>query len=620
MSRSSTPDLVVPAARVAYRNDQPYSLDYRDIYHAADGAAEVERVFIAPCRLDELAAERARLAAPADTVRVGELGFGSGLNFAVAAERCLAAGARLHFVSCEARPLDAADFEAIARERRSRHPLYAELAARYPPRLAGWHRRTFAGGRIRLQLWLGEAAEALADLADRQRQPIDAWFLDGFAPDRNPELWEPALFRRVAALSTAGTRVATFTAAGRVRRGLTEAGFTMRRVDQRPHKRESLAGTFADRGLEAADPPRRVTVAGAGIAGAAVAAELAAAGVEVRLLDPELGAPASGRPSGEIAAEGRSYSEGPGSRMPVTVLHARLLPDASPAAALRAHGYLLAADRVRDLTGFAATGALQLPADAEGAERLRRVAERFGGSGAWLGWRERADAAALADWPVPDGGLWLPGGGTVNLPTLIATLTANDRIERVSEPLQGLDTDEPVILACGIGTHAFAPTRYLEIAPIAGQLDVVAADHSPRLPVVGRGYLAPTPDGLLAAGSTYEHRPWDPDEATRTNLAQLEGRTFEWRYRCRGIRTVSSDRTAIAGPLFDADGRVVPHCYVSTGHGSAGNVSAHLAAAVVTAQIMGDCPPLARPLEALLSPQRFRIRQARRGFRHHGRP
>src|SRR5690606_25964422 len=137
---------------------------------------------------------------------------------------------------------------------------------------------------------------ALADLAGRQRQPIDAWFLDGFAPDRNPELWEPALFQRIAALSAAGTRVATFTAAGRVRRALGEAGFAMSRVDQRPHKRESLAGTFAARGLAAAAPPPRVTVAGAGIAGAAVAAELAAAGVPVRLCDPVLRPPGRERP------------------------------------------------------------------------------------------------------------------------------------------------------------------------------------------------------------------------------------------------------------------------------------------------------------------------------------
>jgi hypothetical protein len=68
--------------------------------------------------------------------------------------------------------------------------------------------------------------------------------------------------------------------------------------------------------------------------------------------------------------------------------------------------------------------------------------------------------------------------------------------------------------------------------------------------------------------------------------------------------------------LYSAQGEPLAHCYVSTGHGSAGNVSAHLAAAVVCAHLTGDCPPLARAVEAALSPARFRERQARRGIRH----
>ena len=596
---------MLPAARIRYRDDQPYSLDHGDIYHARDGAAEVSRVFVAPCRLDQLARDRGTQAGPRAVVRVGELGFGSGLNFVIAGERCLAAGARLHFVSCEARPIGGADFAAIAAQRAAHHPLYDALGALYPPRIRGWHHRALAGGRIRLSLWLGDARAAMADLAGRQRQPLDAWFLDGFAPDRNPELWDPRLFQDLAALSAPGTRVATFTAAGRVRRALEAAGFAMSRVDQRPHKRESLAGTFAGRGLTGFAPPARVTVVGGGLAGASTAWHLARAGCRVTLAD------AGDEPDGDAA--------GPGSAMTASVLHARLLDDGTATAALRCHAFLYAAALLPGIPGFRATGVLQLADGSRPRERLEAAFTRYAASGAWLRWLDPREAAALAGWPVTAGGLHLPTGGIVDIPALVAGL-AHANVEVVHARVADLPQAEPVVLACGAATGTFAPARYLEIAPVQGQLDFVAVASPPRLPLVGSGYLVPSADGLLAAGSTYEHRPWDPDTATRANLRQLEGVRHAWRYRCRGTRSVSSDRSAIAGPLFDPSGQPLPGLYVSTGHGSAGNVSAHLAGAVVAAQILGDCPPLERGVEAALSPRRFRERQARRGYRHTASP
>jgi tRNA 5-methylaminomethyl-2-thiouridine biosynthesis bifunctional protein len=596
---------VLTPARIRYQDDQPYSLDFEDIYHAADGAAEVRRVFLEPCRIAGLATERAGHPHPAmAVVRIGELGFGSGLNFVMAAEACLAAGARLQFVSCESRPLSAADFAGIAGTRRAAHPLYAELLEAWPPPLSGWHRRSLAGGRVQLMLWLGEAAEALQDLQGRQRQPLDAWFLDGFAPDRNADLWADTLLQAIGKLSGTGTRVATFTAAGRVRRGLTAAGFAMRRVDQRPHKRETLAGEFAGTGgLRAFEAPRRVTIVGGGLAGASAAWHLAEAGIAAQLVDaPD---PPADRP--------------PGSRMPATVLHARLLADAGTEAGLRCHTYLYAAARARGLDGFRLDGALQLPGERAAAARLRAVAARFAGSGDWLAWLEAPAAAALAGWPADHGGLLLRDAGAVDLPVLVRGMLARAGVTPVRRMLTSLPEDGVVVLACGAAVREFAPARYLEVAPVYGQLDVVDCSERPRLPLVGSHYLVPCADGL-AAGSTYEHRPWAPAAASAANLAQLGNLSHTWRYRCRGTRSVSSDRTAIAGPLFEPDGSASERLFVSTGHGSAGNVSAHLAGAVLAARLSGDCPPLAAPLEAALSSYRFRARQARRGFRHGARP
>jgi tRNA 5-methylaminomethyl-2-thiouridine biosynthesis bifunctional protein len=604
MSQPTAHGPVVAPARITFQDDQPYSLEFQDIYHAADGDAEVRRVLIEPTRIDALARERAGNAAPGqDLIRIGELGFGSGYNFAVAAERCLAAGARLHFVSFEAAPLDAADFLAVAARRRQAHPVYQALADVYPPRIRGWHRRHLMDGRICLSLWWGPADAGLADLVGRQRQPFDAWFLDGFSPDRNPSMWEPALFQALAALSTQGTRVATFTSAGHVRRGLEAAGFTMSRVDQRPHKHETLAGTFREAGLPGFVPPQQVLVAGAGLAGASAARHLARAGLWVRLLDPGHAGPAD------------PDAPAPASQVPGTVLHGRLLADGSTTADLRCHAFLYAVREVADLEGFEPCGVMQVAGGAQPEAKLRALEALYGPSGCWLRWLDAAAAAELAGWPLQAGGLYFPDAGAVDTPALVRALCAHPSIEPVTEALDVPDPQQVTILACGASTRDFAAARYLELAPVHGQLDVVTLPHVPRLPLVGNGYLLPH-RGLLAAGATYEYRPWDVAEATRANLAQLAGQPYVWQGRHRGTRCVSSDRTAVAGPLTDSLGRPIGNLYVTAGHGSSGNVSAHLAAAVLTAHVSGEFAPLERRLEAAMAPLRFHERQARRGFRH----
>jgi tRNA 5-methylaminomethyl-2-thiouridine biosynthesis bifunctional protein len=305
----------------------------------------------------------------------------------------------------------------------------------------------------------------------------------------------------------------------------------------------------------------------------------------------------------------------------VTVLHARLLADGTPAADLRCHAYLYAAHLLRGIDGFGPTGLLQRPAPATAPGRLPAIAERYAASGPWLRLLDRAEAAALADWPVEDGCLFLPGAGRVDIPRLVAGLLSHPGIEVVPEPLPHELADACRVLACGAAMHAFEPARYLELAPVAGQIDLVTLPRAPALPLVGRGYLVPAgarmPGGdVVAAGASYEYRPWPPERATAANLAQLEGHDHVWRSRCRGTRTVSSDRVAVAGPLYDAGQQPLRGLYASAGHGSSGNVSTHFAAAVLTALIGGDCPPLERSAQAALSPLRFRQRQARRGQRH----
>ncbi|HCU1995600.1 TPA: tRNA (5-methylaminomethyl-2-thiouridine)(34)-methyltransferase MnmD, partial [Pseudomonas aeruginosa] len=135
-------------------------------------------------------------------------------------------------------PLAAADLRRALALWPELAPWSEALLDQYLALHPGFQRLAFAGGRVGLTLLLGDALECLPQLDAR----VDAWFLDGFAPAKNPDMWSPALFAELARLSAPQATLGTFTSAGFVRRGLIEAGFAMQRVPGYGQKREMLGG------------------------------------------------------------------------------------------------------------------------------------------------------------------------------------------------------------------------------------------------------------------------------------------------------------------------------------------------------------------------------------------
>ena len=612
-------DTVLPA-RLKWLGDQPFSLQFGDIDHAPDGVAEVERVFIEPQQLTQ------RLAQNAGVFTVGEIGFGTALNFAVIAQRHLARAppsSRLHFITFEQHPIRHRDFVALATRRGRELPIYAELARHYPPATAGWHRRHLADGRVMLSIFFGDASIGVLDIVDRQRVPVDAWLLDGFAPDRNPELWSEKLWRAIAALSGDGSTLATFSAVGAVRRGLSNAGFVMRKVDQRPHKRHSLAGSFVSSRSSARAATRSVVVIGGGLAGASTARQLAQRGLQVTLLDA---------------------SPAPPNRMAATLLHCRLVPDGGAPAQLRRIAYLYAqhwydAFASRDASR-AATGVLQFPGPTLHEQRLEEAADTYAHTGDWVIPVDPATASALAGLPVKRGALYFPHGRALDLAVLcddllrhpsidyrpgLAAFSISTRSARPTVSTQtGSLTCDQIVLCAGAATNDFDQARYLELVPVWGQIERIAPAAAPLLPIVGDGFMIPF-GSALGIGATYEHRPWVRDTATRFNLQRFDKWWFDLagtkpQHRhlssARGARAVASDRAPIVGGLFDVDGAQLPNLFVNAGHGSQGTVSAPFAAECITAEVCGEFAPARRDELAMMSSLRFRNRQARRGLRH----
>ena len=563
---------VLAPAVVRWDGDRPYSVGFGDVYHGAGGADEAARIFLEPARFDARVAE-------AESFTVGELGFGMGRNFALAAERFLARSTgTLHYVAFEHAPVGRDD---LARAARRSGAIRRCLVDALPPAISGWHRRRFAGGRVLLSLYLGDVLAGLADLTGRQGSGVDAWFLDGFAPRCNPGMWSEAVCDAAAALSRPGATVTTYSSAGVVKRALRQAGFTVRRLDQRPRKWHALVGDLPGTWSPRTAQRGSVSVVGAGFAGCAAARALAESGFEVSVHDASIAAGASA--------------------IPAAVVHPRLLGDGSGAASLRAHAYGFAVHALDGLAGFRSTGALQLPGPDGGPSRLERVLPALPPD--WIAAVSAREVSGIAGIDAPAEGLHFPHAGLVDGPVLCRALIDHPRIHLEPGPPAGRMT----VLASASRITERLPE--LEVAPLEGQADLFRGPVL-QAPVLGDGYAAPAGSARECwVGATYEYRRWEAGRATAANVERFRrffGRSPEAPVGVfRGTRAVTSDRLPVIGRT-DAD------TYVTAGHGSSGTTTALLAGEWIASLVAGECPPVTRQVEALCRVGRFRERQLRR--------
>jgi tRNA U34 5-methylaminomethyl-2-thiouridine-forming methyltransferase MnmC len=197
---------------VSTRFDDPY-------FSITDGLAETRHVFLAGNGLPERCVTG---------FHVAELGFGTGLNMLAMVLALRESNIPIRFTSFEAFPMRGDD---IARALDA----FPEARAVADPFLAVWDTgiRFFTVGPVTVEVIEGDARETLPEW----RGMADAWFLDGFSPAKNPELWSPELMAEVGRHTAPGGTAATYTAAGFVRRGLADAGFEVTRQPGFGHKR-----------------------------------------------------------------------------------------------------------------------------------------------------------------------------------------------------------------------------------------------------------------------------------------------------------------------------------------------------------------------------------------------
>ena len=345
---------VQPAALHWSDTGAPLSATYGDVYYSQDnGLEESRQVFLQGNDLPQRWCDCSR-----PHFCIGELGFGTGLNFLLtwqAWRQQPAPRPDLHYLSIEQHPLTPQDLSRALTAWPELQDLATALLDVYPGLLPGQHRILLEGGRVRLDLWWEDAGLALPDLAGRAQPLVDAWYLDGFAPARNQAMWTAPVLHAIAALSRPGARFATFTAAGQVRRDLAVAGFTVNKVPGYGRKRECLRGVIEhprapedqfdvapwDLPSAAQLRPEHVLIVGGGLAGCTTAAALASRGIAVTLLE-----------QGVLSSAGSGNDQG--------ILYTRLSRRHSPLADFSLQSFQFATTFYRML--FAA-GALTAPQD-----------------------------------------------------------------------------------------------------------------------------------------------------------------------------------------------------------------------------------------------------------------
>ena len=474
---------------------------------------------------------------------------------------------------------------------------------------------------------------------------VDAFFLDGFSPAKNPELWTPDLCRALSRLAAPGATLATWSVAGHVRAALEAAEFDLEKRPGFAGKRQMLHGRLRSRRPDRHRPPedRRAIVIGAGIAGCTTAHALASAGWLVDIID-RADAPATGA-SSNLAGVLRPLPSADDNRL----------------SRLTRAGYLATRALLQTLpeARWSACGVLHLGRDALHEAKQQRVAEHLQWPPELLQFVDRNQAADMLGLPLETGGWWFPQGGWVNPASVCRAALAAfpdrirqtfgvavDRLERTETGWRLLAADGSeianapiVVLASGVGAQAFAQFAGLPQISARGQVSHLNARTLRALPqvVCRHGYLMPPIDGHILTGATVQPEDDDPsvrDEDHQENLARLRlclpgyldqlpadqttlveaGRT--------GFRPMSPDRLPIVGPLPDLQSihgqpRLPalprhPGLWCVQGFGARGIVWSALMADLLLSRLEGEPLPVENDLVDAVDPGRFLLKSCGR--------
>lgn len=651
MSHSSPLWQALPSAEIDWNGDTPVSKNFDDIYfNPGHGLAESRHVYLLGNEIPSRWSQAAK-----DRFVIGELGFGSGLNFCVTVQAWLAAPApkpKLHFVSVEGFPMSAADLDRALSHWPELHEIKKTLLSQYPDPIPGTHRLAFCNDSITLDLWFGDVIWATTQWAELDLR-VNAWYLDGFAPSKNASMWADQVLDNIAHCSPAGCTASTFSVAGKVRALLNERGFKIQKKPGFGRKREQLFALKQDDGdhfqlnatpwhksASSSPRPEHVVIIGAGLAGSFAAHALAKRDIKVSVIDANgVATQASGN------AQGIVYCRIPKRHAPLGDFGALAFQYATTL-----YQELLAQSFLREGIDASLCGMLhtfpqdtgsELQRNLHGLPNLARIVSEH-------------EASAISGRSLSEPMLHFPRSGWIAPQALCQALLSHPNITLVADVFERLVpsnaslqvrcasqnlTADCVVFAAGTDTKNLARDALLPTKAIRGQTTQIPAINTIKSALCHEGYIAPAVNGQHCIGATFDldDKDTNPRSASdQENLTKLEaflsitqGRVLGQRV---GFRCTTPDYLPIVGPLPNNDAlhnvyqplkfdgkRIIPHAcptqagvYVLTGLGSRGLTYGPLAGEFLASLINQEPLPLATELVKALSPARFAIRQLKR--------
>ncbi|WP_299075410.1 bifunctional tRNA (5-methylaminomethyl-2-thiouridine)(34)-methyltransferase MnmD/FAD-dependent 5-carboxymethylaminomethyl-2-thiouridine(34) oxidoreductase MnmC [uncultured Paraglaciecola sp.] len=656
--------MTIANAKIQFNeNGTPYATQFEDLYFSdAQGLEETTHVFIKNNHLLQRWGKWQQ-----SQFVIAETGFGTGLNLLVTMlhfdklmQQSNAPKFNLHFISIEKFPISQGDLTNALL-------LYPQLAQyskplleQYPIAVAGCHRLTFFNGQVTLDLWLGDVHQVLPKIENKPQGLVDTWFLDGFAPSKNPEMWTPSLFENMALLAKDQCHFATFTAAGHVKRGLREAGFEVQKQRGHGRKRDMLAGVinkpddnpsrspyYVREAAKISQSPK-IAIIGGGLAAANCAYALSKRGLDSTIYcqDQALAQGASGN------AQGGFYPQ--------------LNAQAGHASQIHALCFNYANTTYRQILKQGIffehqwCGTLQLAFNDKVSARQNKMIANKTWPESLIHQVSPALATQLANLDIPYSGLFIPQGGWINLPDLVAGLVkAAGATQTVNSQLLSLarsqhnwqlnwrdgsqTTADIVIMATGSDSADCQQMSQLPFRLVRGQVEAIKSCHAlAQLSTVlcHKGYITPAWQGTHALGSTYikDDKNCDyrlSEQQTNLSMHQQALAKCDWIQDVQptlsgraAIRCSTPDHLPMVGAVPNIDEQTEqyhnlykalppkhypqpsnhPNLFMLCGLGSRGLTTAPLCAEVLVSQILKEPMPLSSDLLDALNPNRFLVR------------
>ncbi len=652
-------------ARVRWQeNGYPYSLDYEDVYYSENLALEEStHVFL---QANKLAQRWQELGS--ENFTIAELGFGAGINFLNCCRlwcNTAPANAQLNYLACELHPFKSDDLKRLLKLFPELDEFSPALLDAMPALCAGIHQREFCFGKhkITLSLLYGDAREQLRRLVQKNGFRVDCWFLDGFSPAKNPELWQKDLCQTVAALSKTGGTLSTYSAAASIKHALRASGFSVQRIEGFGRKRHMFKAVFQGEIVRRACqtncytlPPaiktktKTALIIGAGLAGCSTAHALAKAGWQATVIERQA-----------TVAGGAS-----GNKRGVVSCRFSLEPTVSDNFYLQA--FLYAMNHYRQLSekaslDWSVSGHLHLALD----EQQKKRQQKLQASPCLKELTHLLDAHSASEVSgitLQQGGLYFPQSASLNPQALCQAylehpdikllleqealeLSYQDNVWQLMGASGPIASAAVVIIANSHDALSFTQTRHYPLLKNFGQLDEYSRPNTAtalKCIISGRGYLLPQHDQKLLLGGLnmakdFERMSVDKGVKENLNLLQeISPQMFKELQAQRplssrsGLRCSSPDYLPILGPVEDyqdcqkcfsglsrnarstntQEAILHPGLFINVAHGSHALSSTPLSAAYLAGIITGSPLPLTRQMVAALHPIRFLIRDLKR--------